>query len=127
MIRVVCDERGVDHHAQLGHAYINKNHQFIESGVGSKIVNAKSKILKAMLKRCEVYANAQVKQILRQANADSNEIISNEINRLKSLSKVNPNIREDEIVFFEQQLASLKRVLNSANLRLDALRVVVAI
>ncbi len=127
MIRVFCDERGVDYHKKCPHGYINDNHQFVESGIGKKIVHAKTKILKAMIKHCDAYADTQAKQILAQANKDSNETILNEINRLKSLSKVNHNIRDDEISFFEQQLASLNRVLNSANLRLDAVRVVVII
>ncbi len=127
MIRVVSDESGVDHNLKLAHSYINDNHNFVETVTGSKIVNAKSNILKAMLKRCESYADARAKQVLKQAHTESNEIITKEINRLKALSKVNPNIRNDEIAFFERQLASLNRVLESANLRLDAIRVIVAI
>ena len=45
---------------------------------------------------------------------------------LRALQKINPNVRDEEIVFFEQQLATLSRVLESAALRLDALRVIVA-
>ncbi len=44
----------------------------------------------------------------------------------KALSLVNPNVRAEEIQFFEQQLEMLTEVLDSASLRLDALRVIVA-
>ncbi len=127
MIRVVSDERGVDHNLKLMHTDINDNHKFVETVTGGKIVNAKSEILKVMLKRGEIYANARAKQVLELAHTESNETITKEINRLEALSKVNPNIRNDEIAFFEGQLASLNRVLESANLRLDAIRVIVAI
>jgi len=125
MIRVLCDERGVDHNEKLSHDNINAVNQQLDNGVANKVVKAKSKILKAMLERCEYYATKKSGLILEQAVTDSSETINIEINRLTALSKVNPNIRNDEIEFFEQQLASLNRVLDSANLRLDALRVVV--
>jgi len=57
----------------------------------------------------------------------SAEILLREINRLKALRKINPNIRDEEIVFFEQQLVALNEVLDGASLRLDSLRVLIAI
>lgn len=49
-----------------------------------------------------------------------------EIERLKALRQVNPNVRDEEIQFFEQQLQQLTGALKSSNLRLDAVRVIVA-
>jgi len=45
---------------------------------------------------------------------------------LQALSKVNPNIRSEEIAFFEKQLSMLTGVIDGANIRLDAVRVIVA-
>ena len=126
MIRVVCDERGADHHTKLSHSIINKNHQFVDTGVANKIVKAKKKILKAMLKRSEKYAELKSKKILQQAHEHAKETLSKEVNRLKALSKVNSNIRADEISYFENQLSMLTGVIDAANLRLDAVRVIVA-
>ncbi len=125
MIRVVCDERGVDHQAKLSHHSINAVCQQLDKGIAGKVVNAKNKILKAMLERSEYYAKQKSTQVIQQALNDSSKTLSREIDRLKALARINPNIRQEEIVFFEQQLASLNRVLGAANLRLDALRVVV--
>ncbi len=126
MIRVVCDERGADHNSKLSHEVINSTRQFVDSGVGNKIVKAKKKILKAMLKRSEKYAELKSAKILAQAQHSATETLSIEINRLNALSKVNPNIRADEINYFEKQLSKLTRVIDAANLRLDAVRVIVA-
>lgn len=49
-----------------------------------------------------------------------------EIECLKAPQQVNPNVRDEEIQFFEQQLAQLTGALKSSNLRLDAVRVIVA-
>ncbi len=126
MIRVVCDERGADHHSKLSHDMINSTRQFVDSGVGNKIVNAKKKILKAMLQRSEKFAELKSKKVLHQAQQQAEEILTTEINRLKALSKVNSNVRADEINHFKEQLARLTEIIDAANLRLDAVRVIVA-
>lgn len=126
MIRVVCDERGADHHARLSHQIINETRQLVDSGIGNKIVKAKKKILKAMLQRSEKFAQLKSKKILQQAHTNATETLTKEINRLTALSKVNPNIRADEINYFKKQLSLLTGVIDGANLRLDAVRVIVA-
>ncbi len=126
MIRVVCDERGADHHLKLPHKTINQGRQFVDRGVGNQIVKAKKKILKAMLQRSEKFAELKSAKLLELAQQNASNILSIEINRLKALSKVNPNIREDEIRYFEKQLSMLTEVIDAANIRLDAVRVIVA-
>ncbi len=126
MIRVVCDERGADHNLKLPHSVINQSRQFVETGVGNKIVKAKKKILKAMLQRSEKYGELKSVKVLQQAQQHAAETLSIEINRLNALSKVNPNIRAEEILHYEKQLSMLTEVIDAANLRLDAVRVIVA-
>ena len=50
-----------------------------------------------------------------------------ELNRLTSLQKKNPNIREDELVFLKKQTELLAKYLGDAQLQLEAVRVIVAI
>ncbi|RKZ99274.1 MAG: RNA polymerase-associated protein RapA [Gammaproteobacteria bacterium] len=126
MIRVVCDERGADHHIKLAHKNVNDIRQFVDSGVGNKIVKAKKKILKAMLQRSEKFAELKSAKLLQQAHQHATETLSIEINRLKALSKVNPSIRAEEIEHFENHLSMLTGVIDGANIRLDAVRVIVA-
>ena len=126
MIRVVCDERGADHHLKLPHENINDNRQFVDKGVGNKVVKAKKKILKAMLQRSEKFAELKSAKLLQLAHQHATETLTIEINRLNALSNVNPNIRAEEISYFEKQLSMLTEVIDAANIRLDALRVIVA-
>ena len=126
IIRILLDEKGVDHNLKLAHEIINAKRAQVDIDTANKIVRAKQKILKAMLERCEKTAQQQVVTVLEQAHQDSSETLLREVNRLKALSKVNPNVRASEIEFFENQLAALTKILDSACLRLDALRVIVA-
>ncbi|MBT4076283.1 MAG: hypothetical protein HOE78_06835, partial [Gammaproteobacteria bacterium] len=50
-----------------------------------------------------------------------------EINRLVALQSINPNVRDEEIEFFENQLKLVSEQIDVANIRLDAIRVLVAI
>lgn len=126
VIRVLLDETGADHHTRLAHEIINARHAQVDIETANKIVRAKQTILKTMLDRCEKNARQQVDVVLKQSHQQSSETLLREVNRLKALSKVNPNVRPSEIAFFENQLAALTKVLDSAMLRLDALRVLVA-
>ncbi|MGB5396764.1 MAG: hypothetical protein WBN96_06410, partial [Gammaproteobacteria bacterium] len=78
-----------------------------------------------MLAHCEQLAQAQAPEILQAAHANAENILSTEFNRLKALRQVNPNVREDEIVFYQGQLKSLNTLIDATRLRLDALRVIV--
>lgn len=125
-LRVLCDERGIDHDRKLSHRDIVQS-QEVDLAVANKIVRAKKKILKAMLKRSEQYAESKADHVLAEAHRTSDEILRREIDRLKALSKVNPNIRADEVSYFENQLSRLDELIDSANIRLEAIRVIVVL
>lgn len=125
-IRVVLDETGLDHTAKLSHLMINTHHVKVDIETGNKIIRVRKERLKSLLTPCEQLAQQQVSVILERAHQESTDTLMREINRLKALAIVNPNVRQEEIQFFEQQLSSLSALLDSANLRLDALRVIVA-
>ena len=51
--------------------------------------------------------------------------LSGEVARLRSLQKTNPSIRDEEINFIEDQMATLTNIITNAEPYLDSLRVVV--
>jgi len=126
-IRVLIDEQGNDHQQDLTHPYIEEHRVHVPAKMANKIIRAKGQELRHLLSLCENIAEQQTPRILRQAHQRSGEILMREINRLKALKQINPNIRDEEIAFFEQQLAALNEVLDAASLRLDSLRVVIVL
>ncbi len=127
MIRTLCDEQGRSHHDRLTHAWVAENHKTVDPGIARKIVDAKNRTLRIMIRHAKQLAEQQASTILDRSHNKANQSISNEINRLKELSKVNSNIRPEEIHYFENQLASLDNVIDHARVRLDALRVIVVV
>ena len=65
----------------------------------------------------------------RVTNARTNgrDLLGHEVERLRALQKINPGVRDDEIDFFRDQLERFETALEHARVRLDAVRVVVAI
>jgi len=126
-IRVLIDEQGNDHQLDLTHPFIEAHRVHVPAEMANKIIRAKGQELRHLLSLCENIAEQQTPGILRQAHQQSGEILMREINRLKALKQINPNIRNEEIEFFEQQLAALNEVLDAASLRLDSLRVIISI
>jgi ATP-dependent helicase HepA len=126
-LRVVMDEHGHDHSDKLAHDAINKVAADVDTNTAAQVVRAKQKELKALLHKCEQHAQQQAPAIFRSAHVQAEEILMREINRLKALQQVNPNVRDTEIAFFEQQLQALTQLIDGTRLRLDALRVVVTL
>jgi ATP-dependent helicase HepA len=126
-IRVLIDEHGNDHQQELSHPFILEHRVHVPAKMANKIVRAKDKELRNLFSRCEEIAGKQTPEILKQAHQQSAEILTREINRLIALSQINPNIRDEEIEFFQQQLAALNEVIDAASLRLDSLRVIIAL
>ncbi len=127
VVRVVSDETGYDHDTKLSHALIKKNQTLIDSETANKIIRTKASELKMLISNSETRAQTKAQEIRISAQKQTTKTLTNEINRLKALGQVNPNVRNDEVDFFEQQLKILIKTLDSAILRLDALRVIISV
>jgi ATP-dependent helicase HepA len=124
-IRVVVDEQGRNHETDLSHTFINQTRIPVDAAMAGKIVAARARVIRTLLAAGEQLAQAQVAEIRASAQSHSEHTLLTEINRLKALRRVNPNVRDAEIRFFEQQLEMLGMAVDQASLRLDALRVIV--
>jgi ATP-dependent helicase HepA len=58
------------------------------------------------------------------AVAKADMLLSNEIDRLSALARVNPSVRPEEIAALEKEREALLAVLPTARPRLDSLRLV---
>jgi ATP-dependent helicase HepA len=124
-IRVVVDQRGLNHDQKLSHELINRLSATVQNEIAKKIVHTQRSILKELLQFGEKLAQDKLPDILVTAHKQAEQTLDKEISRLKALRLVNSNVRQAEIDFFETQLSGISSLLESANLRLDALRVVV--
>jgi len=125
VVRTVMDEHGGIHDKDLSHIFIKDNLIVIDKETAGKIILAKQQDLKQLISCSEERANTLAFGILATAHQTTTELLSKEIYRLKALKQVNPNVRNEEIDFFARQLEVVTEVIESTQVRLDALRVIV--
>jgi len=68
-----------------------------------------------------------VPALIAEARSNGRELLGHEVDRLVALQQVNPGVRDEEIDFFKEQLKHFEIALEHARLRLDAVRVIVAV
>ncbi len=124
-VRVVIDERG-RRHDNLGADFITAHHTPVDPETAAKVVRAKQQALRDLLAAAERQADEATPALKAQARQQGEQILLREIHRLQALQQVNPNVRDEEIAFFERQLTALIAALDAAQMRLDAVRVLVA-
>ncbi len=124
-LRVLVDARGNNFARQLAHEAINKAQSHVNAETAKKIIRAHAQDIRDLLSTADDIAQQQAPEILQAAHAQSNETLQREISRLEALQQVNPNVRDDEIAFFESQRQALSSMLDATNIRLDALRLLI--
>jgi ATP-dependent helicase HepA len=126
LMRVVTDTQGRDLAEALPHDKINAELGAVDAETASQIVRGQSDVIKQILQQANQFADTNAKQEIETAHRHTRQALSSEINRLKALKQVNPNVRDEEITWFENQWQLLNDAIGSARPRLDAVRVVVA-
>ncbi|MEJ2141583.1 MAG: RNA polymerase-associated protein RapA [Gammaproteobacteria bacterium] len=127
MIRTLLDTTGNDHADSLSHEAIQESHQPVANDVAKNIIRSHTPLLRQMLEESTKHAQAKAPGELEEAHQHTRQTLETEINRLKALKQVNSNIRDEEIDFFQHQWDLLNEILDNANIRLDAIRIAVAI
>jgi ATP-dependent helicase HepA len=125
-IRIVADQQGNDLSESLTHTLINSIREPIKTETAIRIIRGYTGLLRDMLDTSESLANRQTPALLVAAHAQSQQLLGKEIQRLEVLARLNPNVRKEETEFLELQQEAVTAALDSATLRLDAMRVLVA-
>jgi ATP-dependent helicase HepA len=105
---------------------INSIREPIKTETAIRIIRGYTGLLRDMLDTSESLANRQTPALLVAAHAQSQQLLGKEIQRLEVLARLNPNVRKEETEFLELQQQAVTAALDSATLRLDAMRVLVA-
>jgi ATP-dependent helicase HepA len=92
-----------------------------------KIMQAKTAHLKKMCERAVRLSAPAAKIIAGRATEKASTQLNAEISRLRALKLRNPNVRDEEIEFFEQELQIAEDFFSTLHLNIDALRVIIAV
>ena len=125
MTRIVIDNKGNDLSEVLTEKHFNKLGQPVRKHTAQEFIRHTRVKIVTMITHAEQLAAKLESSMIDTARTQMQDLQQSELKRLKALSKVNPNIRQDEIDHLVAETDELRHYLASAHLKLEALRVVV--
>jgi ATP-dependent helicase HepA len=126
MLRLLIDEKGRTLNNQLSFDDINQVKEAVSVNIARQIVQMKQNEIEKIVQMADKKVNAYLPELISDSIEKMSLVMDGEIARLKSLAVVNKNIRPEEIEFLQQRKTKLDDVYNSATVRLDAIRVMIA-
>lgn len=127
LIRILLDNNGKDLSAVLGIDQLGKLLQKVPRSNAQEVVRQARPLLSSMLQQAEEKTQPKQAELIAAAQAQVCEQLNNELERMKALMQVNPNVRQSEIDYLQERLAASQHYLSQAQLRLDALRVIMIV
>jgi len=122
-VRIVIDNSGKDLTEVLAHDFINAEATHIKKQILQQLIQQARPQIQSMVELAENKVSPQQDKIIQQAKALLQAEAKDDIERLRKLAEVNPNIRQEEVAQLEESHLALASYLDNARLKLDAIRV----
>ena len=127
VLRLVVDEQENELSQKLSINIIKEYSERVDIKTSKQIIKLKKETIQQLSKHSELLAKQQKPKIIQQAHQHNKQLLEQEINRLIALQSHNDNIRPEEIDYLQKRMESNDLALNNAQLRLDAIRVIVTV
>ena len=126
MIRLLMDKENQDHSETISFEKCKSLVPGIDPHTRQQIVAGHRDSLRKIITYAESTLAQNLPVLIEMAEEQINSQLGAQISRLRSLQKTNPNVRDDEIAQLENEVAQLHEYIQYPQLRLDALRLVIA-
>ncbi len=122
-LRIVVDSNKTDLSKILTPAHLDKLGQKVAKRSAQDLIRHARPQISAMISRAEELAEPKKDELIAEAAGKMQTEQVAELQRLQALAAVNPNIRQEEVLYLQETSVSLQRYLQGAQLKLDAVRV----
>ena len=123
VIRIVVNNKGIDRSDFVAHI-TEESLENVSSFPFLEKIEVKQKLLPSMLKRAETIATEQCASIIKDSMEKIKNIAGSEVERLKSLKKINPSISDQEVIYAEKEYSQLMQAVSKASPRLEGVRLI---
>jgi len=127
VVRVVVDESGKDFSQILTEAHFAKLCQRVKRRTAVDMVKHVRAQVDTLVGHAEVIAETQQAALIAEAQRRMAEGQNAELERLQALAAVNSSIRSEEIDYLRESMELSQNYLSHAQLKLDALRLIVVV
>jgi ATP-dependent helicase HepA len=125
-IRVLIDQHQQDLTEVFSHQQLPETGKAFDKQQIAAFLNSQRKPLSKLLHNAEELARVRMQALTAEANATMLESLSAEVKRMARLKKVNPSIKAEEIEQLKDLTMLAHESIQAAQLRLDAVRFVIA-
>ncbi len=124
-VRVVIDSNGNNLSKVLTPAHFSKLGQKVPKRSAQDLIRHARSSINSMIIGAEKFAAEYTPELVQQAVDAMQTQQGGELQRMKALADVNPNIRQEEITFLSASIEQMHSLLQGAQMKLDAIRVAV--
>jgi len=124
-VRLLLEKSGKNLAANVGFEQFNKQLKPVGRQPAAKMVKALQSYIHPLIGKAQELATVRLVEVQQQAQAQMQQALSSQVERLQALQKLNPSVRPEEITHLQQQQQELTDYISKARLKFDALRVVV--
>ncbi|TMP43698.1 RNA polymerase-associated protein RapA [Pseudoalteromonas citrea] len=124
-VRVLLDKAGNNLADNVAFDAFNSQLSAVGRQTASKLANALQSAIHPLITQATELANAQLDTLTENAMVKMQSTMGEEQARLEALKAINPNIRDEEIQVFTKQKSELSTYIEKAQLKLDAIRLIV--
>ncbi len=125
IIRVLIDQKHNDLGKVLTSEHMDRMAERVKKNVAQNIIRHARKQINQLIDHASSIAEVEMQNIVRHASEAMEKEQEAELQRLVSLSKVNPNIRQEEIDYLRNTTVHMHELMQHASLKLDAIRVAI--
>ncbi len=126
ILRLLVDAAGEDVAARYSAEALDAALRPVPAMTAKKVLARLHDTIEQLAEHATHLAETRQEQLVGAAVAAMESEMDTEIARLRQLARVNPNVHEDEVEALAQTRAGYARYLAGAQLKLDAVRVVIA-
>ncbi len=124
-IRVLMNVDGKNIDKIISHQQLSSLCKRIKRHLAPPIINQIREHIEGIAEIAEQHAQSSLEKITQAAIQKLESELGHELERITSLQKVNPNIRQEEIDFIKEQMQITKKAIAKASLKLEGIRVII--
>ncbi|WP_077340913.1 RNA polymerase-associated protein RapA [Pseudocolwellia agarivorans] len=124
-IRVLVDKNGNNLADKVGEEVLDQQLSPTKKQVALQLVKALKQQISPLVTKAEAHAETSIADIQQNALDTMRNKLDKEHARLAALAKINPSVRQEEVDFIQLQKSELESYINKAQLKFEAIRLIV--
>lgn len=124
-IRVLVDKNGNNLADKVSEDILDQQLSPVKKQVALQLVKALKEQVSPLVDKAQSHAEKDVNAIQEKARNEMSQKLNQELSRLTALKAINPSVRQEELDFIKLQQNELTNYINKAQLKFEAIRLVV--